>query len=40
VGITIAAGPTMTYLDSAAAGLANPELYIQSVLQQSREAAR
>jgi multicomponent K+:H+ antiporter subunit D len=38
VGITIAAGPTMTYLDSAAAGLANPELYIQSVLEQSRGA--
>jgi multicomponent K+:H+ antiporter subunit D len=39
VGITIAAGPTMTYLDSAAAGLADPELYIQSVLEQSRKAA-
>ena len=38
VGITIAAGPTMTYLDSAAAGLAEPELYIQSVLEQSRGA--
>jgi multicomponent K+:H+ antiporter subunit D len=38
VGITIAAGPTMTYLDSAAAGLADPELYIQSVLEQSRGA--
>ena len=39
VGITVAAGPTMTYLDSAAAGLADPALYIQSVLQHSREAA-
>jgi multicomponent K+:H+ antiporter subunit D len=33
VAITIAAGPTMTYLDSAAAGLADPELYIHTVLQ-------
>jgi multicomponent K+:H+ antiporter subunit D len=39
VGITIAAGPTMTYLDSAAAGLADPQLYIDSVLQRSRETA-
>ncbi|MEP7313621.1 MAG: monovalent cation/H+ antiporter subunit D [Pseudomonadota bacterium] len=39
VGITLAAGPTMTYLASAAAGLADPQLYIDSVLQQSREAA-
>jgi len=39
IGITIAAGPTMTYLDSAAAGLADPKLYIQSVLQQSREVS-
>jgi multicomponent K+:H+ antiporter subunit D len=39
VAITIAAGPTMTYLGSAAAGLADPALYIDSVLQHSREAA-
>ncbi|MEO7774174.1 MAG: monovalent cation/H+ antiporter subunit D [Steroidobacteraceae bacterium] len=39
MGITIAAGQTMTYLDSAAAGLADPQLYIQSVLQRSRETA-
>lgn len=39
IGITVAAGPTMTYLDSAAAGLADPELYIRSVLSPSREAA-
>jgi len=40
VAITIAAGPTMTYLDSAAAGLADPELYIHTVLQHTREASR
>ena len=40
LAITIAAGPTMTYLDSAAANLADPELYIQSVLQHSHEVAR
>jgi multicomponent K+:H+ antiporter subunit D len=39
VGITVGAGPTMTYLDSAAAGLADPQLYIDSVLKQSRGAA-
>jgi multicomponent K+:H+ antiporter subunit D len=39
VAITVAAGPTMTYLESAAAGLADPQLYIDSVLQLSREAA-
>jgi multicomponent K+:H+ antiporter subunit D len=39
VGITIAAGPTMAYLDSAAAGLADPELYISTVLQLSQESA-
>jgi multicomponent K+:H+ antiporter subunit D len=38
IGITIAAGPTMTYLDSAAEGLANPELYIQTVLRHSHGA--
>ena len=38
VAITIAAGPTMTYLDSAAAGLADPQLYIDSVLQRPHEA--
>jgi multicomponent K+:H+ antiporter subunit D len=40
VAITVAAGPTMTYLDSAAAGLADPELYIQTVLRITREAPR
>lgn len=39
VAMTIAAGPTMTYLDSAAAGLADPALYIESVLHQSRAVA-
>jgi multicomponent K+:H+ antiporter subunit D len=39
IGITLAAGPTMIYLDSAAAGLADPELYIRSVLQLTRETA-
>lgn len=39
VAITLAAGPTMTYLDSAAAGLANPVLYITSVLEHPRQAA-
>jgi multicomponent K+:H+ antiporter subunit D len=34
VAITIAAGPTMTYLDSAASGLADPRLYIDSVLRE------
>jgi multicomponent K+:H+ antiporter subunit D len=38
VAITVAAGPTMTYLDSAAAGLADPQLYIDSVLQHGRVA--
>jgi multicomponent K+:H+ antiporter subunit D len=38
VAITVGAGPTMIYLDSAAAGLADPELYIQTVLNLSREA--
>jgi multicomponent K+:H+ antiporter subunit D len=37
VGITVAAGPTMTYLDSAAAGLADPQVYIQTVLQLTPE---
>jgi multicomponent K+:H+ antiporter subunit D len=36
VAITIASGPTMSYLDAAAAGLADPALYIDSVLQHSR----
>lgn len=39
VGITVSAGPTMTYLESAAAGLADPELYISSVLDPARGAA-
>jgi multicomponent K+:H+ antiporter subunit D len=38
VAITVAAGPMMTYLDSAAAGLADPQLYIDSVLQMPRGA--
>ncbi len=38
VAMTIAAGPTMTYLGSAAAGLADPALYIESVLHHSRAA--
>ena len=38
VAITIFAGSTMTYLDSAAAGLADPQLYIDSVLHVPREA--
>jgi hypothetical protein len=29
----------MTYLDSAAAGLADPQLYIDTVLQRTRGAA-
>ena len=37
--MTIAAGPTMTYLNSAAAGLADPALYIDSVLHQSPAGA-
>jgi multicomponent K+:H+ antiporter subunit D len=39
LGITLAAGPTLTYLDSAAAGLANPDLYIQTVLEPARGVA-
>jgi multicomponent K+:H+ antiporter subunit D len=39
VVMTIAAGPTMTYLGSAAAGLADPALYIESVLHQSQAVA-
>ena len=40
VAITVAAGPTMTYLDSAAEGLADPELYIRTVLELTSEASR
>ena len=40
VAMTIAAGPVMTYLDSAAAGLADPALYIDSVLHQSHAGWR
>jgi multicomponent K+:H+ antiporter subunit D len=36
LAITVLAGPTMTYLDSAAAGLADPDLYIQTVLPPAR----
>jgi multicomponent K+:H+ antiporter subunit D len=39
VAMTIAAGPSMTYLNSAAAGLADPALYIESVLHQSPAVA-
>jgi multicomponent K+:H+ antiporter subunit D len=32
VGLTVAAAPAITYLDSAAAALESPDLYIRSVL--------
>jgi multicomponent K+:H+ antiporter subunit D len=32
IALTVAAGPAMTYLDSAAAGLEEPEAYIRNVL--------
>ena len=32
IALTVAAGPAMTYLDSAAAALDRPEAYIRNVL--------
>jgi multicomponent K+:H+ antiporter subunit D len=39
IALTVAAGPAMTYLDSAAVGLEEPEAYIRNVLGLSRGGA-
>src|SRR5688572_6586987 len=39
IALTVAAGPAMTYLDSAAAALDRPDVYIRNVLGLQREIA-
>jgi len=39
IALTVAAGPAMTYLDSAASALENPEAYIRNVLAPTEGAA-
>ena len=40
LGLTVAAAPVISYLDAAAEGLADPVLYIETVLGTSAESAR
>jgi multicomponent K+:H+ antiporter subunit D len=40
ISLTVAAGPAMTFLDSAAAALERPDVYIRNVLQLHEGAAR
>jgi multicomponent K+:H+ antiporter subunit D len=40
IALTIGAGPTMTYLDSAASTIREPGAYIRAVLEDQRRSAR